>query len=226
MWLAEWLGHATVLFAWPLSADSPSARKIMVLFITLWFYVLLPNLFLMNTAHNKDRIIDDGLLSTIKNGLVLPLGLNSCFCLPPPWQICENRQVQTSNITDVQSTTNKHNLEMSTRKLKNHNAAAGTGIYTISKSVSALSPSEKLDHFSTSDACENPSTSNGFIKSEKRCPMVPFVLKQFSESDQEDDNAASQNKLHLNNLESILSIIRKNIDIEDNYLYYFAQLVD
>ena len=177
MWLAEWLWHIIVIITANLSADASSAREIMVLFIQCYTFILMPNLFLMNTAHNKDRIIDDGLLSTIKNGLVLPLGLNSCFCLPSPWQICENRQVQTSNITDVQSTTNKHNLEMSTRKLKNHNAAAGTGIYTISKSVSALSPSEKLDHFSTSDACENPSTSNGFIKSEKRCPMVPFVLE-------------------------------------------------
>ena len=101
-WLAEWLGTVTMLVTLRLVGDSPSARKCMVLFAELWFYVILPNLYLMNTAHNKDRIIDDGLLSTIKNGLVLPLGLHICFCLPSRWRICVNRQEQTSIITGVQ----------------------------------------------------------------------------------------------------------------------------
>ena len=186
----------------------------------------MPNLFLMNTAHNKDRIIDDGLLSTIKNGLVLPLGLNIGFCLPSCWQIGENRQEQASNITDVQSTRNKNNLEMSTKMLKPNNAAVSTGVYTISKSLSALSPSEHLNHFSTSDVCDKPSTSKDSIDGGKRCPIVPFEHGLFSQSAQEDDTSASQNKLHLNNLKSTLRIIRTNIDNENHYLFYFAQLAD
>ena len=209
-----------------LVGDSPSARKCMVLFAELWFYVILPNLYLMNTAHNKDRIIDDGLLSTIKNGLVLPLGLNICFCLPSRWRICVNSQEQTSNITGVQSATHKNILEMSTKKVTPNNAALGTEIYTISKSLPALNLSEKRNHFTTSDACGNPSTSNKTIEGERRCHVVPFVHKHLSESDQEEDNTPSQNQLHLNNLESMLCILRKSIDNEDNYLFYFAQLAD
>ena len=115
---------------------------------------------------------------------------------------------------------------MSIKKVKPDNAAVGTEIYTISKSLPALNPSEKLNHFTTSDTCVNPSTSNEPIDGKKRSHVVPFVHKQFSESDQEDDNTVSQNQLHLNNLESMICIIRRNIDNENNYLFYFAQLAD
>ena len=225
MWLAEWLANLTVMITWFLSPDLQLrlTRTTVVLF---WYYVLLPNLYLMNTAHNKDRIIDDGLLSTIKNGLNLPLGLNICFSLPSRWKICENSQEQATNITDVQSATNKNNLEMSTKKLEIHDTAVSTGVYTISKDVSALNPSENLNHISTSDVFENPSTSKESIDGEKRCPIVPFHHKQLSESDQEDENPVSQSKLHLNNLESLLGIMGRNIDNENNYLFYFAQLAD
>ena len=35
----------------------------------------------MNTSHNKDRIIDDGFINTIKNGLRIPINLNIASCL-------------------------------------------------------------------------------------------------------------------------------------------------
>ena len=51
------------------------------IFSIFWYYLLLPNLFLMNTSHNKDRIIDDGFINTIKNGLRIPINLNIASCL-------------------------------------------------------------------------------------------------------------------------------------------------
>ena len=38
----------------------------------MWYYIFLPHIFLMNTSHNKDLIVDDGLKTTILNACKLP----------------------------------------------------------------------------------------------------------------------------------------------------------
>ena len=42
----------------------------------IWYYVILPHIFLMNTTHNKDLIVDQGWKTAIQNALSLPVPFN------------------------------------------------------------------------------------------------------------------------------------------------------
>ena len=44
-------------------------------FTVLCYFVILPHTYLMNTSHNKDRIIDEGLTNTIRNALAIPFDI-------------------------------------------------------------------------------------------------------------------------------------------------------
>ena len=39
----------------------------------IWYYLILPHTFLMNTSHNKDLIVDNGWKTTLRNALSLPI---------------------------------------------------------------------------------------------------------------------------------------------------------
>ena len=43
----------------------------------MWFHVMLPYIFLMNTSHNKNLLIDDGWWNTVKNALGISLSNNN-----------------------------------------------------------------------------------------------------------------------------------------------------
>ena len=79
MWIMEWLGNLSLLLTWSLRHGHVYANVFDGSMITtifyFWYYVLIPNLYLMNTGHNKDLIIHEGLVSTIQNGLRIPLDM-------------------------------------------------------------------------------------------------------------------------------------------------------
>ena len=75
IWILEWVGTFIIIFFWCLDA-SRGINLIMEAVIVI-FYVVLPHSYLMNTAHNKDRIIDEGLKNIIKNALYMPFNVKS-----------------------------------------------------------------------------------------------------------------------------------------------------
>ena len=65
IWILEWVGYLLIIILWAIGA----LLKVDILLdaIIVVYYVMLPHCYLMNTSHNKDRIIDEGLKSIIKN---------------------------------------------------------------------------------------------------------------------------------------------------------------
>ena len=70
IWILEWVANLTIYVGWIFSFMGISLEL-----YVLWYYVILANTFLMNTSHNKNCILDDGLMNTIWNGLGIPFDL-------------------------------------------------------------------------------------------------------------------------------------------------------
>ena len=72
IWILEWIANILIYICWILG---PNFSRYFPEVILIWYYVILPHTFLMNTSHNKDLIIDDGLKTTIINALGLPFNI-------------------------------------------------------------------------------------------------------------------------------------------------------
>ena len=71
IWILEWIANASIVICWVL------APGLTILMAIIWYYIFLPHIFLMNTSHNKDLIVDDGLKTTIMNACKLPFHFTS-----------------------------------------------------------------------------------------------------------------------------------------------------
>ena len=109
LWILESLANITsataVLFDY---------RSIFYLFGFIWYYVILPYTYLMNTSHNKKRIVDDGLVSVLRNFLRPPVDFNTIrtsICNPLYLNVqnlmSRTRIVQVSKIVESE-TSSKH----------------------------------------------------------------------------------------------------------------------
>ena len=230
MWIMEWLGNLSLLLTWSLRHGHVYSNVFDGTMITtifyFWYYVLIPNLYLMNTGHNKDLIIDEGFVSTIRNGLRIPLDMN-IYQFLPHWVMCRGNEDPVCNVTAQQQTLNDKNLKPSSKQQKQLTPTFNTELDTISKWVSNEVASKNRGNVSPTDISRNPSTSNINSESSERHPNVPFIdPKRSSESDEEKDNLCSQKNLHLQLLKDMLSIMEENIENEENYLFYFVQLAD
>ena len=64
------IGALVLVFAWWMRMSMKV--DIFLELVVIIFYVILPHTFLMNTAYNKERIIDEGLKNIIRNALDMP----------------------------------------------------------------------------------------------------------------------------------------------------------
>ena len=83
IWILEWLANINCsIIAWLFAQDIQFFRffghtSVFLLFALIWYYVILPYTYLMNTSHNKKRIIDDGLVSVLRNLFRPPVDFNT-----------------------------------------------------------------------------------------------------------------------------------------------------
>ena len=65
IWILEWMANLTTVLL------SFFALKFTIFpeYALIWYYVVLPYTYLMNTSHNKKRIIDDGMATVLRNAL-------------------------------------------------------------------------------------------------------------------------------------------------------------
>ena len=103
IWILESLANTTspiaVLFDY---------RSIFYLFGFIWYYVILPYTYLMNTSHYRKRIIDDGLVSILRNLLPTPDDFNTIRT-----SICN------PSYSNVQNLTYKNRTSLKNRGIRN-----------------------------------------------------------------------------------------------------------
>ena len=70
IYILESVANVSILVTWTLVVHKSNDLSRMV--SILWYHLLLPYTFLMNTSHNKNLVVDDGWVTTIRNTLMLP----------------------------------------------------------------------------------------------------------------------------------------------------------
>ena len=70
IWIMESIANFCVMVGFIVASGKPYISNLTT--VILWYYVILPYTFLMNTSYNKDRIINGGWKIVILNVLIKP----------------------------------------------------------------------------------------------------------------------------------------------------------
>ena len=156
IWILEWLANINCsMIALFFAKDIQFFRffghtSVFLLFALMWYYVILPYTYLMNTSHNKKRIIDDGLVTVLRNVLRPPVDLDTIRTL-----IRNRLHLNDENLTGNEQVSNIVELETWLRIKEKFCQKNTLGVYVISNSgtssfVKDNIPSVPLECASTS----------------------------------------------------------------------------
>ena len=183
----------------------------------------MPYTFLMNTAHNKDLITDDGWSNTILNTL-------PAMCKPNSYQIADVEEEQPSTSKASNKTKQRAKVndadQKSTLKTISGDISANyqrSSRQNVQADIHVMSKSSEHDYITLPNIPqEQPSTSKGITVIEQR-QRVYFSQRSTSETD--NDSICLQQSYRLYIGEKILSNMKSNINNEERYLHYFRQLI-
>ena len=77
IYILEVVANLTIFVVWFFIHQKTSDYALTL--SVLWFHVILPYTFLMNTSHNKNVVLDEGWWNTIRN----TLGISAHFRIHP-----------------------------------------------------------------------------------------------------------------------------------------------
>ena len=160
------------------------------------YLVLSPYLFLMNTSHNKNRVVEHGWKNVFKN--LLGMKKDTTICT-------ETLSTLSKGIEDMSDCHRKHPKDKNDLKI----------FTTVSSGT--ISDSHKYPAFSKlAWVEEQPSTSNGYYGPKELC--LGFIRPDLKE--QPKKNSEKTTVSHL-----MISKMIKHIDEEERYLEYFKRLL-
>ena len=176
IWILEWISNILIYICWILG---PNFARYFPEVVLICYCIILPHTFLMNTSHNKDLIIDDGLKTTIINAFGLPFklqsGKDSVEQITPEKDNKEKNDVKVDE-TNAGKIDDKENIQVNEQEGK---------IYTISKDVLHHIPKHNINICLPNVIMEIPSTSMGKMESsENSCHALQQSL---SDSDTEEE---------------------------------------
>ena len=165
----------------------------------IWYYVILPHIFLMNTTHNKDLVVDQGWKTTIQNALSLPPPFNRKRSIQDEKQ---NQCLQNSNDESTDKVfTISHSQDNCEGKSESY-------VISISEQVILSNSHETKKHKLDSDKSQVPSTMRS-----------SSTETTFSENQRLNQG----NRLYYG--EQILQRMMNSIKVESSYLHYFRELL-
>ena len=215
IWILEWAANICVYFCWIMG---PNFMRHFPEVVLIWYYIILPHTFLMNTSHNKDLIVDDGLKTTLINAFGIPFSFQ--WGKSTVHVVSQNKEKKPEN-----GWINNENKQDSKNDDKDHDFKNDEQkIYTISKTE--LLPIEmkslKINGHETTKV--TPSTSTGEIASLKNRYGYKNFHQSSSDSDMDGDLENYQYRSHEIATE-ILSYMIRNVQSEEIYLHYFVQIL-
>ena len=214
IWMLEWMANVTTILASYLALKLTFFPE----YALIWYYVVLPYTYLMNTSHNKRRVIDDGMATVLRNALRPPVDYFKQIIV---------RFYSRIHLNVVSPKGNEHvskfvEVETSSKIPEKHDKKNTSGVYVISNS-------EYLSSFAKDNMPNVPlecaSTSNGITYIEEGIKRN-FLSRQSSESSLVNDNGVFQVESRISFGKEILSYMTKNVSIEEVYLHYFVQIID
>ena len=193
IWVLEWIAFITCLILWAIG--STTKIDVFLEVVVLWTYVILPHTYLMNTAHNKDRIIDQGLISTIKNALDLPFrkgGAKDNL----PWilkGLCSTQESISENSKNAEIST--HSKEAKFDKFE-INGKATPSIFTITGNNVLRNRDEHSLDIEDLEQLSFPSTSKGVCEPNEK-KVIRTLQKENSESDIDEESLKKEDRIEI-----------------------------
>ena len=212
-----------------------SSSEVTVTMGVMWFHVVLPYIFLMNTSHNKNLLIDDGWLNTFKNAVGISIHPNneSANCQAVPLSILstsgKNASETAGSHQDQEDKKDKGkqgsgrdkwlHRRRRPRKRKRRNSE--------NSDIFIVSIDENTPHCSTSTLCYESTKASGSAivgseTSQLHKHQDNLITKETSDSDEE--NQPPPKSYHLELGQSLLCNMFKYIRNEDGYRHYLTQL--
>ena len=214
IWILEWVANISIVIAWVFASKYTNTFPEFGLF---WYYLVLPNTYLMNTSHNKERIIDDGLKTTIRNAFGAPFDFKLYGM--SPWK---DEHTQNQSVSGQVRQSKNRELDESKSIKNEYREPSVAGVYVLSKpQYSAFTPTNP---FNTNRAI--PTTSKGHMDTTKKQKPSILYQKSVSDPEQEVDYVGAQTNSRLCIGTKLLSHMKENVNAEVVYLHYFVQLID
>ena len=201
----------------------------------MWFHVILPYIFLMNTSHNKSLLIDDGWWNTIKNALGISFSdnIDSSTCQPIELSFLNTTRRSGLEASDIDQRHNKKNQDekeiMLSNPAQNRKHLRRNRRDTESSQIFTISNEDYSPQCSTSTICRNPTNLSACDTTVEEATTNPLpdnqthsTLKETSDSDEE--NQPPLKSYHLELGESLLGKMVNSINDEIEYLHYLNQL--
>ena len=215
------MGTLILILAWWLQTSMKV--DIFLELVIIIFYVILPHTFLMNSAHNKDRMIDEGLKNIIRNALNMPFDTKSMleilrkgiyrYCFKGEENIQErpNEDENTKHTSDEALNEKRKDIPM---------------IYVVPEKEFDSAYTQKDVEITRNPLTEEkPSSSNGTCEENgpEHCPSPDTSL---SADEVELIDRLSENNNRFLTSKKLLSYMADHVNEEQYYLHYFLQLIE
>ena len=222
-WILETVGQVSVFVLWMVV---PKHKEMGMTLAVILCYVILPYTFLMNSSYNKNLLIDEGVMNTIRN----VLGPFAQTRSKSSQTVNENKHLdqwrrQNSKYgkvaKDKSTEDTEMNLQTSEDKCQSYEGQ-GSDIYTISR-VTEGHPDQKIDpHISVNIPEEQPCASFAVHLFDANQEVNKFVEEDRTQAD--DARKSLKRRYYLCLAEEILSNMVSNIADENVYMHYLKQL--
>ena len=227
IYVLECVANTSIYIVWAFVTGT--SNQVTLGLALLWFHILLPYTFLMNTSHNKNRLIDEGWLNTIRNTIVHPKGLNinSKISLPKMSLTSFQREsrvhpesISSSKASNDHST---HLFRRTTDRSQIETNANNTGTIFIISNAKLLQPCSSTTSKIVPDEHLQGNGRQKSIETLTTSPRLPSRLNsQPSESDEENQLPPRSPYLSLG--ESLFSYLEQYLNNEEGYLHYLHQI--
>ena len=229
IYVLEFIANWSIAIVWTLVHGSSS--EITITMGLMWFHVILPYIFLMNTSHNKDLLIDDGWWNTLNNAVGTNTRPNYNSSNEQPIPLSEQRTSRKTSFEmgdinrdqkdkDKDETTKWVHIRRQTRARKRNKERSDICIISIDDNIPQCSTSS-LCPDSTEPSC---SDNNGGRFKTNQVPKFHADVISKTVSDSDEENKIPPKSYHLELGEALLSNMFEYIHDEDRYLHYLTQL--
>ena len=224
VWAIECVANLNIILIDFFNADGLITFSIII----VWYYVIIPYTFLMNTSYNKNLIAEQGWKTVLLNPFVI---VHSCFSNPTSFEL-EPRLVKVANeankdVTAERDKTIKPSKAKPISKVSHNNRNSNINndnrVFIISNKKLDKSEMKVDSNLEVEDLDDIPSTSRNKNNSDSQSQLKKLRAKS-SSSDSEPENYTKSYRLKIG--ESILNNMVKHTNDENSYLHYFYQLVE
>ena len=231
IYILETIANFSIFIVWTIVHGYSS--EVTVTMGVMWFHIVLPYIFLMNTSHNKNLLIDDGWWSTVKNALGISLARNNDNSTCHPISLSILSLSRKSAFETVES----HRDQTDTTKNEDNDRHANLGVRrkrsrrvdaTNSEVLMSSSNDYRMRCSTSSFCCDSTKFSAVETKTGSSLtipsPTKPAEPITKEESDSEEETQLPPKTYHLDLGESLLSKMINSMNNEDEYLHYLTQL--